>query len=108
MSALLALAPPVPRAELPAGAVARLGSPEWRNMADTRSVVTFTSDGKGVVIAHGQTLRAIDFQTGRELWKVSEIGYDPRGAAVPGGKVLLHSNGLLRLFNAADGLEEKA
>src|SRR5437764_1208669 len=46
---LLALAAAAPHADppLPEGAVAPLGSPAWRNAADTRSSLAFSPGGRG-------------------------------------------------------------
>src|SRR5262245_8615623 len=110
MSALLLLALALPRADppLPEGAIARLGSPAWRNVADTRSFISFSSDGNSVIVAHEGTLRCLDFESGRENWKVGDIRLSARVASVGGDRLVVYANRRLRLFNAGKGVEEKA
>ena len=103
MSALLLLALAIPRADppLPEGAIARLGSPAWRNVG---APITFTPDGKCIVAASASQLRALDFETGAEHWTVAAGG---RCVVVASGRIVVNKANDFLVFDAGSGREEK-
>src|SRR5262249_26245006 len=104
MSALLLVAlAALPRADppLPEGAIARLGSPAWRNVG---APITFTPDGKCIVVASASRLRALDFETRDERWTVAAGG---RCVVVASGRIVVNKANDFFVFDAANGREEK-
>jgi WD40 repeat protein len=95
----------VPSADppLPEGAIARLGSPVWRDIVDNDSVLAFTPDGSGLIVTHTGSLRAIDFATGRERWKAPEVGWLPDGTMMPNSRLVVGNSDWLRIYDATNG-----
>jgi RNA polymerase sigma factor (sigma-70 family) len=92
-------------AGLPEGAVARLGSPKWRNLGQFHASLLFSSDGQTIIVQDYQTLQALDFETGRVHWRVSGFGGDGLMAPLPGGQLLLLAHSVARIIDKTSGKE---
>jgi len=101
-----ALADDKPGHPLPKGALARLGSPAWRNVASPNGFMRFAPDGRTVIVAHRDSLRAIDFETGRERWNAGGIGHDLSAADAPGDCIAVGSGDRIRIFDVMTGNEK--
>jgi WD40 repeat protein len=106
---LLSLAATAPPSDppLPAGAIARLGSPMWRNLADPWSSIQFTSDGKIVIIQTLHQVKAIDFETGEERWRTAYFSGDVAMASLPDDQLLVADYKSLRILDPATGHERR-
>jgi WD40 repeat protein len=106
---LLSLAAAAPPSDppLPAGAVARLGSPLWRSLADSWSSIKFGSNGKTVIIQTLHQVKAIDFETGQERWRTAEFSGDVTMAALPNDQLLVADYKSLRILDQATGHERR-
>lgn len=100
--AVLAEEPP-----LPEGAIARLGSTQWRNLVQTSvgGQIYFTADGKSVIAPTSNAIRSIDFDTGRVNWEVKDLRGETTFAAMPDGRLLASERGGFRVFEPATGKE---
>src|SRR5262245_43062018 len=83
---------------LPEGAIARLGSAEWRNLTNTtvNSQLGFTSDSRGVITADSELIRVIDFETGKERCRIDDFKGDASFALLPDDRLLLRERTSLR------------
>ncbi len=91
---------------LPAGAIGRLGSPRWRDVADVWSKFGFTPDGKTVIVQSSQLIRAIEFDSGREVWRATTLRSNAGIAFLSEGRLLVGDYDSLRILDQATGQEK--
>src|SRR5262245_21565147 len=92
---------------LPEGAIARLGSPEWRNLTDGRSSLVFSPDGSAVITQMSDVIRMIDFETGRERWRIQDVHSNTAFVSLSEKRLLIGENRALRIIDLGAGKEQR-
>jgi WD40 repeat protein len=104
---LLILAAPALAADppLPEGAIARLGSPHWRNLTDgnINSLIAFSPNGKSVITQGYGAVHVVDFDSGVECWRVDGIRSELSLALAPGNRLILCERNSLRTYDLETG-----
>jgi WD40 repeat protein len=95
------------QAALPEGAIARLGSGEWRNLSDSRSNIVFSLDGSAVITQSSGSIQMVDFETGRELWRIEGLRGDGSFILIPENRIVAVDFESLRIHDLQTGKEQE-